>query len=144
LGWRVETFGVAPVFFDVIHAPLGVAAGVLLFVPVGPGPTLTGPAAGVRVDPELEALLMNVVRERLDASRKAHRIGDDPAPGVTGDLPAIVDDDVLVTRVAHAARGQGIRGLANQRRAHVTAEVVPAVPAHGRGAGEPIREDSEE
>src|SRR5262249_51316823 len=104
----IEPLGIAPIFFDVVHAPFGVGAPVLLFVSVGAGPALAGAAAGVGVDAELETLLVYVVGERLDAAGEAHRIGDDPSGGIPRHLPAVVDHDVPITRVAEAARHHGV------------------------------------
>src|SRR5205823_1672420 len=89
---------------------------------------------------ELEPLGMHVVRERLHATREADRIGHEPARRVAGDLPAVVDHEILIARVAHAALHHCVRRLPDELRADVAPKVVPAVPAHRRGAGETVIE----
>ena len=140
LRWRIEPLGVAPVLFDVIHAPLGVRARVEFLEAVGAGPALARLASRVRVDAELETLGVHVVGERLHAAREADRIGDDTAGPVARHLPAVVDHDVPIAGVAHAARHDRVRGLLNKLGADVAAEMVPAVPARGRSAGEAVVE----
>src|SRR5207244_10652510 len=97
-------------------------------------------AAGVGVEDELEPLGMDVLRQRLHATREADRIGHEPARGVAGDLPAVVDHEILIARVAHAALRHRVRRLPDELRADVAPEVVPAVPAHRRRAGEAVVE----
>ena len=140
LGGRVEPFRVAPVLFDVIHAPLGERAGVEIFGPVGPGPALTRPASGVRVEPEPESPGVDVIRERLHPAGKADSVRHEPASGVARHLPAVVDDDVLIAGVAQPVRRHGVGGFLDELGAHVAPEVVPAVPAHGRRAGHAVVE----
>src|SRR5665213_3433969 len=93
-------------------------------------PSLTCLGASVGVDTELQSLAVNVVRERANAMRKASRVCNDDTVSASADLPAIVDNDVFVTRVAHATRCDRIRGFANERFAHVAPEVIPAIPSH--------------
>jgi hypothetical protein len=63
--------GVAPVFLEVVDAPGGVLAGVLVLVADGAGAAGAGLGADVGVDAELEALGVDVVGERLDAGGEA-------------------------------------------------------------------------
>src|SRR5439155_313870 len=140
LGWCVEPFGVAPILLDVVHAPLGIGSGVNLLGAVRTGPSLARLASRVGVDPELESLGMHVVSERLHAAGEAGGIGDDAAGPVARHLPAVVDHDVVIAGVAHAARDDCIRGFLDELGAHVAAEMVPAVPAHGRSAGQAVVE----
>src|SRR5207237_10641443 len=65
--------------------------------------------------------------------------GDTPGPGARHP-PGVVDHDVPIAGVAHAARHDCVRGLLNKLGAHVAAEMVPAVPARGRSAGEAVVE----
>ncbi len=135
---RVEPFGVAPVFLHVIDAPLGERPRVLLLVAVCAGPALAGLTPRVGVDAELQSLGVHVVGERFDAAGKARGVRDEPSLGVARHLPAIVDHDVLVAGVAHAVGGHGVGRFLDELRAHVAAEVIPAVPTHRRRAGEPV------
>src|SRR6266704_3344946 len=86
--------------------------------------------AGVRFQADLQALGMVVVGEGLDAGGESFRVGDNVAGGVTADLPAIVNDDVFVTGVLHAAGDEGVGGRLDELLGNVAAETVPTVPAH--------------
>jgi len=91
--------------------------------------------AGVGIDAKLQALAMNEIGQRLDAGRKVFRIGNDVAFVVARELPAVVDDDVLVAGIFHAGLHHGVGGLAKKIFVDVTLEFVPAVPAHGWSGG---------
>ena len=69
---------------------------------------------------------------------KLFRIGDDVARGVAIDLPAIVDDDVFVAGVFHAAGDHRVGHAANHVVADVAVKFVPGVPAHRRSFGEAV------
>src|SRR5438270_1399070 len=137
---RVEPFGIAPILLDVVHAPLGEGPGIDLLGAVRAGAALARLAPRVGVEAELETLGMDVLRQRLYATREADRIGHEPARGVAGDLPAVVDHEILIARVAQAALRHRVRRLPDELRADVTPEVVPAVPAHRWGAGQLVVE----
>src|SRR2546427_12118084 len=79
LGRRVEVLRVTPVFLHVVHAPGGEGAGILVLVTVGPRPALTRVGPRVGVDPESQALGVDVGRQRLDAGRTAGGVGDEAA-----------------------------------------------------------------
>ena len=129
---RVLSVRVAPVVLQVVDAPLRVASRVLLLVVLRARPLGARQRAGVRVEPEPEALGVHVVGERLHARGEALGVGHDRARRLAAHLPAVVDHDVLVAGVLHAARHDGVGGLPDERLAHVAAELVPAVPAHRR------------
>jgi len=135
-----EALCVAPVFLHVIHAPRGVGARILLFVAEGSGTSLAGLGPGVGVDTEREPFAVDVVGERLDPVREARAVGDDDAARVARRLPAVVDDDVAIACVAHPTGRDRVGFLLDEPLAHVTAEVIPAVPAHRRRAGKPVVE----
>src|SRR5260370_12564427 len=137
---RVEGVRVAPILFDVVHTPGSKRTGVLHFVAVGAGAALARLPSRVSVDAELEALSVHVVGERLDAAGEAARIGNQPPPRLSSHLPAIVHDDVAVAGLAHAARDHGVGRLPDQLGGDVAPEVIPAVPPHGRRAGETVVE----
>ena len=108
VSWPV---GVAPVVLQVVDAPRGVALRVLRLVVRRARPPGAGLRARVGVDAELEALRVDVVGERLHARREPLRVGHDRAVGVAAHLPAVVDHDVLVAGVLHAARDQRVGRL---------------------------------
>ena len=83
---------------------------------------------------------MNVISESFHSGRKALRIGQDVSLSVSIDLPAIVDDEINVTGVAHAARHHRIRHLLNELLAHIAGKLVPAIPTHRRSLGESVIE----
>src|SRR5207302_5387573 len=107
---------------------------------IGAGAALARLAPRVGVEAERGPAGVHVVRERLDTTGEADGIRHEPARAVAGDLPAVVDHEVLIARVAHAALGHRVRRLPDELRADVAPEVVPAVPAHRRRAGEAVVE----
>ena len=54
------------------------------------------------------------------------------AGSVTADLPAVVNNDVFVTGVFHAAADESVGGGLDEVFGDVAGEPVPTVPAHGR------------
>src|SRR5205814_7301068 len=104
------------------------------------GTALAGLPPRVGVEAELEPAGMHVFGKRLHATGEADGIGHEPAGAVAGHLPAVVDHEVLIARIAHAALGQRVRRLLDELRADVASEVVPAVPAHRRRAGQLVVE----
>ena len=123
----------APVILEVINPPLGVLEGILELVALAAGSPLAGEGAGAGIHAELQAQVVDVVRKGLHPGREPLRIGDDVAVRVAVHLPAVVDDDILVSGVGHARSGHRVSDLLDELFAHVTAELVLAVPAHGRG-----------
>ena len=79
---------------------------------------------------------MYVVRNRLHPVRKALRIDHNICVRVARYLPAVVDDNVLIAGVLHARLDHGIGHTADQFVTHVTSELVPCVPTHGRSEGQ--------
>ena len=130
---RIRGAVVAPVVFQIIDAPRGVQPGVLKFVTAPAGIAAAGFSAGAIVDAELEAPGVQKVAQRLQAAGKFRRIGNEIAVSVPlFGHPAIVEHDVGVTRVAHAARDQHLGGLVHQRLVDVRGKRVPGVPTHRR------------
>lgn len=62
---------------------------ILQLMLVRPGPVLAGARPACRVHAELQALGVHVVRNRLDAGRKANRIRGDGAVGTAFHLPTV-------------------------------------------------------
>src|SRR5690242_1987517 len=81
---------------------------------------------------------MDIVGERHDAGGESFWVGDDVASGVAADLPAIVNDDVFVASVFHAAADEGVGSGPDEILGDVAAETVPTVPAHGRSESEAV------
>ena len=77
---------------------------------------------------------MDVVGESLHVGKFA--VGVDDALRVALTLPGVVNVDVDVSGVAHAAGDHGIGGGAHIGIVDLAGEVVPAVPSHGRRGGE--------
>src|SRR6266849_4459794 len=115
-----QAFRIAPVNFDVVHAPRSVGLDVLRFVLVAAGTLFAGHAAGVGVHAELQSFGVHVIGERLHA---------------VGEALGVDDVDELVADVFHAGADHGVGHLADQFVTDVAAELVPTVPAHGRCGG---------
>jgi hypothetical protein len=81
---------------------------------------------------------MNVIRQRLHSGRKPLWVRQDVSLRIAIDLPAVVNDEVNVTRVFHAARYHGIGRLPDELLVNVAGKFVPTVPAHRRSSGEPV------
>src|ERR1044071_4938967 len=94
--------------------------------------------SGVGVEPKLQALRMNVISERLHSGRKSLRIRLDVSLRISIDLPAIVDDEIDVTGISHAARHHRVSHFLDELFAHVAGELVPTVPAHRWSFGETV------
>src|SRR6185295_2687960 len=97
--WPVLGSGAAPVVLEVIDAPCCVLARILEFVAAAAGSSCASLGAGVGVDTELQALGVDIVGDGLDAVGKRLGVGLDVAILVARNLPAVVDDDVLVPGV---------------------------------------------
>src|SRR5712692_3975021 len=137
-GLGVFRAGVAPIVFEVIDAPRSVLQSVLIFVAATAGTLGTSHCSRVGIDAEFQALGMDVVGESLDTGGESFRVGDDVAGGVAADLPAIVNDNVFVAGVLHAAADEGVGGGLDKILVDVAAETVPAVPAHGRSESQTV------
>ena len=81
---------------------------------------------------------MDVIGEDLDAVGEILGVDDDVADGVAADLPAIVDDDVFIAGILHAAADEGVGCKLDEILGDVAAETVPTVPAHGRSESQTI------
>src|SRR5262249_831508 len=75
---------------------------------------------------------MNIICQRFDALGKALRVRNDVSIPVAINLPAVIDDHVLITSILHARLHHRIGHPANHLVAHVAAEFIPTVPPHGR------------
>src|SRR5439155_18385269 len=95
---------------------------------------------GAGVEAVAQLARMQVRREAVHV-REAPEVGlEVPVVGAQAAFPGIVDDDVAVTDVAHAALDQRVSGLAHQLVGHERAEPVPRVPAHRRRRREAVGE----
>ena len=132
----VHARGGAPIVLQVIDAPGGPRPGVLLLVTVAGGITRAGQAAGTGVDADFQSLGVDVAGQRLHVGELF--VGQDIPVGVAAGFPRVVDIDVDVARVAHAAGGDGVGHFAHALVVHPAGEFVPTVPAHRRGERQPI------
>src|SRR5260370_890133 len=112
--------------------------GGLIVVAAAAGAAGAGFRASIGIDAEVEALGMDVIGEGLDAGGESFRVGDDVAGGVAADLPAIVNDDVFVAGVLHAAADEGVGGGLDEILVDVAGEAVPTVPAHRRSESQAV------
>ena len=130
---------VAPIIFQVVHAPGSIRAGILEFMPASPGETRTCLRAGTIVDPEFESLRVEIVAQSFHPPRKLRRISNQVSHGVSRHgFPAVVDDDAGISRFLHPARHEDFRHPLNQLLVDVPGKCVPTVPSHRRRGSEPI------
>src|SRR4029079_18088632 len=103
----------------------------LFFVAEGAFEVGAGLGSGRGVDAELEALGVDVVGECFHVGEFG--IGGEDAAGVALAFPSVIDVDVDVASVFHARGDDLVGGVANVFIGDFAGQVVPAVPAHGRG-----------
>ena len=132
-GLGVRATVVAEVVFQVIDACASIEQCILVFVAHAPRPSGAGMGTHAGIDAELKAFGVDVVGHVFHAVGEAFGVADDVAVGVAVDLPAVIDDDILVAGVFHARGHECVSGLHQQLFADVAAKAVPAVPSHGRG-----------
>src|SRR6185369_12847872 len=133
----------APVVLQVIHTPRSILARVLKFVSTTARALLASESSGIGIDSKLQSFRMNVIGERFHSGRKSLRIGEDVSLCVSIDLPAIVDHEVNVTGVSHAAGYHRIRHFLDQLLADIAGKLVPTVPTHRRRLGETVIEGTD-
>jgi len=138
-GGGVEVIAVAPVDLDVIDPPLGVGHGVDVEEALGGRAAGAGLRPDIGIEAEQQAPGVDVVGQGLHAAGELDRVGDDPSVGAPVDLPAVVDDQVLVSGVAHAGLDHGVGRLADQGLVDVATELVPGVETHGRHGRQELR-----
>src|SRR5208282_65129 len=124
-GLRILRGGVAPVVFQVVHAPCRILHGVLVFVAEAAGTSTTSLQPRVRVNAELQTERVNVVTDRLHPVGKTLRVGDDVGIRVAAHLPAVINVDVDVAGVFHAGLHHGIGHALDQIFADIACELVP-------------------
>src|ERR1051326_3407633 len=130
----------APVVLQIINTPRRILSRVLKFITAASRTLLAGERARVGVDAKLQTFRMNVISERFHARRKSLRIGEYVSLRVATDLPTVVDHEVNITGVAHAARDHRIGHLLDELLTDVATKLVPTVPAHWRRFGEAVVE----
>src|SRR5579884_1571334 len=130
---------VAPVVLQIVDAPRGILPGVQELVSLTTGSTTTSLAPSVGVDPELQSLAVNVVAERSHSRGEACWIRLDPAICIAHSMPAVVDNHVSIACIPHTRGHHGVSRVADQLLVDIAAELIPAVPAHGRREREPVR-----
>src|SRR5260370_3332569 len=104
------------------------------------GAARAGFRASIGIDAEFRALGVDVMGEGLDAGGESFCVGDDVAGGIAADLPAIVNDDVFVAGVLHAAADESVGGGLDEILGDVASEAIPTVPAHGRSESRAVFE----
>src|SRR6266404_310035 len=81
---------------------------------------------------------MDVVGKSFDTGGESFRVGDDVSGSVAVELPAIVNDNVLVAGVLHAAANESVGGGLDEILVDVAGEAIPTVPAHGRSESQTV------
>src|SRR5262249_37189350 len=87
--------------------------------------------SGIGIEAKLQALGVDVIGEGFHSGRESLRACEDEAVFVAAHLPAIVDHDLLIAGVLHAARNHRVRHGLNHFLADVAGELVSCVAAHG-------------
>ena len=121
---------VAVVVLQIVYAPRGEGACVLLLKTQTRCPSAAGELCRIRVDAELQSFGVYIVGERLYARRKLLRVGYDVVLTVASALPEVVDEDIFVAGVAEPAFNHGVSGLAYELFVDVALEEVPCHPSH--------------
>src|SRR5205814_7320582 len=114
LHFRIESLGVTPIYFDVIHSPRSIRLGILEFMIETPGPLLASQSTGIGIQTELQPFAVYVIGQGFDTTGKSSRIGHNVSLGIAADLPAVIDVDVLVARRLKAGADHCVRYFANQ------------------------------
>ena len=109
----VNVFGIAPVVFQIVDAPLGVGECVLVFVATAAGVAGAGGVAGVGVDADLQAFGVDIIGQGFHAGGEAFFIDLNLAVFVALAVPAVVDVDVFVARVFHAGCDHSVGHVTN-------------------------------
>ena len=122
--------GAAPVVLQIIDAPRRPRFGVLCLMRVAAFITRAGPRPRRGIDPQLQALAVDVIRECLHVRELI--VGLNVPVRIACPFPRIVDVDVHVAGILHPARHHGVGDLTHNLVAHGAPEFVPTVPAHGR------------
>ena len=125
----------AIVVLQIVDAPRGEGVGILGFVPCPSGLARAGGGIGRLVDPELQALAVNVGGQGRDPVRELAGVPLEISAPVAPVHPAVVDVDVLVSDRGHAAGNKRVSDAFDQALAGAASKGVPRVPTHGRSRG---------
>ena len=115
----------APVILQVIYTPFGIHQSILKLMTTATRATLTGVASGTGIKSELQTLAMNIISQVFHSVRKAVRICLDEAKRVAFYLPAVINNNILVSRILHTSLHHFIRHIHNQLLADITAKLIP-------------------
>mmetsp|Transcript_30645 Transcript_30645/g.95234 ORF Transcript_30645/g.95234 Transcript_30645/m.95234 type:complete len:564 (+) Transcript_30645:190-1881(+) len=132
--------GVAIVLLQVVHAPLCEGPGIKHLVAKARGQALASLGPAVRVDPELQPLGMDIVRDAFDAGWKTLRVALQLARAVPlRGHPTVVQVQVLVAGgqqpLGHHGVGDGLDAVLPHTLAP---QSVPRAEAHGWRQAEPV------
>ena len=126
---------VAIIVFQEIHAPVGKRLRVLELMAETARIARAGFGPHAGIHPELESEAVYVVGQVLHAVGEESRIGDQSAVRVPVlERPAVVDDDIIVTRVFQSAFCHGLGRFPDEGVVNVGAEGVPGIPALQRSS----------
>ncbi len=121
----------AQVVLQIVDAPVGICLSVLFFMAIAALIFCAGLGTRGGVNSQLQSFSVNVVGQGLHVRKLA--IGMKNALGVALTLPGVVNVDVNITGVAHSAGDHSVGLCTHCGVVNFVAEMVPAVPAHGRG-----------
>ena len=128
--------GKTTIELDVVDAPLREGLHINPLVPETPGQLLACHPPTVLVEAVFQTFAVNVVANRLHATRELLRIRNQPAGWIPlARHPCVINDQVCVTRIAHAGGHHRVGDCLDLLFVNLLLERVPTVPAHRRRQG---------
>ena len=134
----IEVVGVAPVVFEVVHAPGGISIGILVLVAEAACIAGAGVGPGIAVDAELETARVQVVGQRLDPGGELDGIFVDKSPLVPLSVPSVVEVEIDVAGVDEPQLDHFVRRGLDQVFVDVGGELVPGIPPHLGRLSQPL------
>src|SRR5258708_4294319 len=128
--------GRVPVVLQIIDSPGSPRARILFFMAVAGLETGASLAARSGINADLEAFRMHIISKRFHVRELL--VGLYVSILVALGLPGVVDVDIDVTGIAHAAGCHCVGDLAHGFVVDSSSEFVPTVPTHGRCFGESV------
>ena len=102
---RVEVGSVAPVIFQIVHTPLRILSGILIFVTGRTKHIGAGLVARIGVNAKLQSALVHIVGQRLYAAGEFLGMAHRRAVGIAaGGVPAVIQIHINISGIAQPGR----------------------------------------